>query len=309
VLALSLAVASGGVALSAIRTGPARPVLYLALEDSDRRLQDRCRQLLHGAAIPAGLDYLTRIPPAQTFAAIATWLKRHSGEQPFVIVDTLGKVMPPAAQGESAYGRDYRIGSDLKQLCDDHPGASLLVNHHDRKAASADFIDSVSGTHGLAGAADTIILITRDRNDSAGLLQVTGRDVDEGEYAVTFSGGLWSLDGAGLAEAASAARVRRAAAGLSDRSAEVLSYIEQQTEPARTHDVADALGIDNDTTGKYLRRLADAGRIRKTGRGLYTVLGERPCSRCGDRAAGHGGVLCRECSDQIGDGGAGGGAE
>jgi RecA-family ATPase len=45
-LSMALAAAAGGRALG-IKI-PKRPVLYLALEDGDRRLQDRCRRLLAG---------------------------------------------------------------------------------------------------------------------------------------------------------------------------------------------------------------------------------------------------------------------
>ena len=63
-LALLLAVASGGVALGVIKAGPPRRVLYLALEDGDRRMQDRCRSLLGpGEHIPAPFHYLTRLQP------------------------------------------------------------------------------------------------------------------------------------------------------------------------------------------------------------------------------------------------------
>jgi hypothetical protein len=128
---------------------------------------------------------------------ITAWLDRHPGVGPLVILDTLGKVMPVARQGESAYQRDYRVGSALKRAADEHPGAALLTNHHDRKAVSTDFVDSVSGTHGLAGAADTVVILTRPRLEEAGTLKVTGRDVAEGEYAVTFhTNSAWSLDGA-----------------------------------------------------------------------------------------------------------------
>ena len=104
VLDCGLAVAAGGTALSAIATGPARPVLYLALEDGHRRLQARCRRLLSaGQAIPAGLEYLIRVEPGQVLASITEWLAEHGPARPLVILDTLGRVMPPALMGETAY--------------------------------------------------------------------------------------------------------------------------------------------------------------------------------------------------------------
>jgi hypothetical protein len=122
VLAHALAVSAGGVTLGTLKVGPARPVLYLALEDGDRRLQDRCRRLLESEPIPERLDYLTRVHHGQVIATITAWLDRRHGEQPLVILDTLGKVMPPALPGESSYQRDYRIGSTLHHLYDEHPG-------------------------------------------------------------------------------------------------------------------------------------------------------------------------------------------
>ena len=83
----------------------------------------------------------------------------------------------------------------LKRIADDHPGLTIVVIHHTRKAFSDDFIDSISGTHGLAGAADTIIALSRGRGEGDGILHVTGRDVIEAGYAVTFRGGAWALDG------------------------------------------------------------------------------------------------------------------
>jgi AAA domain len=87
VLACGLAKASGGVALNSIRVD-ASPVLYLALEDGDRRMQSRCRTLLEGEPIPAAFDYLTRVESGRVIDTIAAWLARHSGAAPFVILDT-----------------------------------------------------------------------------------------------------------------------------------------------------------------------------------------------------------------------------
>jgi hypothetical protein len=269
VLACALAKAAGGVALNAIPVDPS-PVLYLALEDGDRRMQSRCRILLEDGPIPAAFDYLTRVESGHVIETITAWLARHPGAAPFVILDTLGKVMPPASAGESAYQRDYRIASALKHLADSEPGSSVLVNHHDRKAVADDFIDSVSGTHGLAGAADTTIVLVRSRSESHGLIKITGRDIPEGEYAVRFDrGSTWQLDGRDLDDAARNARTRAAMAGLGDRAAEIIAFVADHPEGVGPTETAAAIGIEPKHAGTYLARLADSGRIVKAGRGIY----------------------------------------
>jgi len=277
VLSLALAVAAGGRALSALEAGQPRPVLYLALEDGDRRMQDRCRQLLGSDAIPKDFFYITRVMPSRVTATIGAWIRCHAGAAPLVVLDTLGKVMPPALAGESAYQRDYRIGGQIKAMCDENPGLTLLVNHHDRKAAAEDFVDSVSGTNGLAGAADTILVLTRPRQEMRGVLKVTGRDVPEGEYALTFEhGSAWALDGPTLDVAALNAREQRLAAGLSDRSAEVIAFVAQYPDGVRAADVERELGAD---ARRYLARLAESGRIHRAKRGLYTPVPSVPVSQ------------------------------
>ncbi len=192
VLDLLLAVAAGGMALGSLPVGEPCSVLYLALEDGDRRMQDRCRRLLAHQwrpddPIPERFGCMLTVTPGQLVATIADWLTVNRAG--FVVVDTLGRVLPPARQGETPYSRDYRVMTELKAVATEFPGVALLMNHHDRKALSADFVDSVSGTNGIAGGADTVLVLTRPREDSAGLLQVTGRDVTEGAYALLFDGG------------------------------------------------------------------------------------------------------------------------
>jgi hypothetical protein len=182
--------------------------------------------------------------------------------------------MPPALQGETTYGRDYRVGSALHALCDEYAGSSLLVNHHDRKASATDFVASVSGTNGLAGAADTVIVLNRARHETTGVLKVTGRDVAEDEYAVTFTGGaVWALDGTDLESAASTAQQNRMTAGLGDRSAEVAAFVLARPGGARAADLVTALGLDRNSASTYLARLAEAGRIERASRGLYVPPG------------------------------------
>jgi hypothetical protein len=273
-----LAVAADhGAALGGIPVPGARDVLYMALEDGDRRMQHRCRTLLANDyrpadPIPPRFQYLTAVTPGLLIATIAAWLEVYQGG--LVVVDTLGRALPPAITGEAPYSRDYRIMSELKAIADAWPGCSLLMNHHDRKAAAPDFVDSVSGTNGIAGGADTVLALTRDRNEADGLLQVTGRDVSEGAYALKFTAGIWRLEGGSLDTAAKAAAARRAEIGLGDRSREILEAVCASEIPLSPSDVAELVGVDNDTAGRYLRRLADAGRLAKLARGLYQPLAE-----------------------------------
>lgn len=270
-LAVALAVASGGPALS-IPTGRPRPVLLLALEDGDRRLQKRARHLLGDTPIPELLHYVTTSRPDEIPALIAAWMGKHGHANPLVLLDTLGKAMPPAMSGEGAYGRDYRIGSILKRLVDDWPGSTLLVVHHTRKAASEDWMDSTSGTNALNGAADFTISLARPRNEDTGLLRVTGRDVIEAEYAVRSDSGRWELDGSDLEAAARAATEARDSEGLGDVSVEILAYVNQRPDGVGPKEVADALGLNGDTVRQYLGRLTETERIAKPRRGLYTPV-------------------------------------
>ncbi len=182
-LDMALAVASGGQALGGVDVEQG-DVLLLALEDSDRRLQDRCRHLLGaGQPIPERLHRLTRLAqPRRLLDTLRAFLNGHPGAR-LVIIDTLAKARPPAPPGVQQYDHEYAVAAALKQVVDAY-SVALLVVHHTRKLAAGDFLAEVSGTHGLTGAADTVLVLGRGRGDADGVLKVTGRDVPEAEYAM-----------------------------------------------------------------------------------------------------------------------------
>lgn len=264
---LALACASGGRALGAINVEQ-RPVLYLALEDGQRRLQSRARRIMRGQPLPSNIHFVTAAQPAQVLPMIGEFLSRYGAQKPLIIVDTLGKARPPRPPGSDLYAWDYAIGSGLKNAIDSVPGATLLAVHHTRKAESADFVDSVSGSQGVAGSADFVLVLARKRHSDDAVLSVTGRDVEEAEYALRTDGGLWFLDGDSLAGARSAAETRREQDRLGDRALEVLAFVNERQDATRASDLA-ALSIPPDQARKYLHRLAESGRIHKLGRGEY----------------------------------------
>jgi len=272
VLGLGVELSNGGLALGSLPVGNPRPVLYLALEDGKRRLQSRLLRL-NPAEVSHRLEFMTEIPNGEVTKTITEYMAKHDGLDPVVILDTLGKVMPPAGNG-SQYGHDYRILSQLKATADAVPGSSLVIVHHTRKSEGGDFLDAVSGTQGIAGAADTVLVLKRERHDDKATMQVTSRDAAEGEYGLTLSEtGAWGLDGGSLAEAAAAAQSAKASAGLGDRSAEVIKRLDSFPEGITPKNLATLVGLDAKTTQVYLSRAYDAGRIRRVGRGIYAPVG------------------------------------
>lgn len=164
----------------------------------------------------------------------------------------------PVPVGISKYDADYLAGSRAKALAD-RLGTPVMLLHHTRKAAAEDFVDEVSGTQGLAGAVDTVVVLKRMRGKADGLLQVTGRDVDENEFALQFDAalGAWALSDK------SAAEVR-----LGATRAQVLGWVRDH-EGATPKQVSDGLGIDHELAKKTCRRMASDGDLDTDGTGHY----------------------------------------
>lgn len=143
--------------------------------------------------------------------------------------------------------------------------------HHVRKIASQDWMDGTSGTNGVNGAADFTFGLFADREPNEATISVTGRDVTGGTCAVhRAEGGPWNLTGGSLASAAQAATAAKAREQLGEHSISIVSVLEEADRPLTPKAVAESLGLDNSKyVGSQLGRLAEQGRVRKVGRGLY----------------------------------------
>jgi hypothetical protein len=168
-----------------------------------------------------------------------------------VVVDVFAKMRGQAPQGVSAYDADYVSVGYAKRLAD-HYGVVVVLVHHVRKAGSDDFLTEVSGTNGIAGAADATLVLKRARGQADGILHVTGRDLEEAEYALAFqqASGAWQL----LEGPASDHTV-------GDTRAAILRFVRAHPG-ARPKDIAEALpNVDADTVRRTCSRMADAGQL------------------------------------------------
>jgi hypothetical protein len=254
-------------------------VFYLALEDSDRRMQSRCRELLDGDPIPPGFGYQLAIKPGKLIDTVAAWLYDH--DQGIVLIDTLGRALERPKAGETQYDRDYRIVVTLKAIADASPGSAVVVSHHSRKANADDWLDTVSGTNAIAGGCDTIIVLNRQRSAQDGMLRITGRDVEESEYAILLERPLgWHLDGDDLLEAASKANENRRDGRTTVDVQAVLEFVNGNLDGVDRAQVAEAVGITPDHASITLKRQWERGNIRKIRRGVYgPVQKQRLASR------------------------------
>ena len=186
VLDLCLSVAAGNDFLNhkTVKSG----CLYMALEDSERRLQDRMNKILSGAAAPDHFDYATSaLDIGQGLIEQLEDYIKQKPETGLIVIDTLQKVRAPQKAGNNAYGEDYREVGILKSFADQH-GICLLLVHHLRKMADdTDAFNRISGTNGIMGAVDTALVMTRaKRTDTQTTLSITGRDIDSSETVIEF---------------------------------------------------------------------------------------------------------------------------
>jgi hypothetical protein len=187
-LALDLCAAVAGNRFVLGETKPVQgDTLYLALEDNQRRLKKRADKIMQGAAIwPDQMEVHTewRRVDQGGLDDIREWCEAHPRRR-LISIDTLAKIRPLAGRNEQAYTGDYRAIEGLQKLAGEYQ-VGIVLNHHLRKASSEDdAFDDVSGTLGLTGAADTIIIMKR----YAGMVKVfvRGRDIEEAEFAAEFN--------------------------------------------------------------------------------------------------------------------------
>lgn len=182
-LQMCIAIASGEPFMG--RKTKKTKVLYLSLEDSYRRIQNRMKRQLQGKLAPDNLYFMTNanLLGAGLLEQIDPYVK--DGVE-VIVIDTLQKIRG-ANGNKNAYAADYEDMSILKRYADEND-ISIIPVHHTRKMKDDDVFNMVSGTNGIMGAADTTIILQKDkRADTKATMHITGRDVLTDELAVDFN--------------------------------------------------------------------------------------------------------------------------
>lgn len=177
--------------------------LYLALEDSPRRLKSRMNKLLNDRTAPDVFFFATSAHTIDNglFAELEEFFDTRP-DTGLIVIDTLQRIRGAAQGREGAYASDYRETGALKSFADKHNVALLLVHHLRKMRDDGDPFNQISGTTGILGAADTAIVLTREkRGASDTTMSITGRDVDSRDLVITFNKASCRWENIGDAEA------------------------------------------------------------------------------------------------------------
>jgi hypothetical protein len=179
-------------------------------------------------------------------------------EPRLVLLDTLAGVRPTRSGIDSLYEGDYKALRDIHAFANER-GMGVVALHHTRKMEADDPLDTISGSLGIAGAADTCLVLSR--TSSGTTLYVRGRDVEEGEKAVAFDpvSCRWKILG-------EASEVQR-----SESRKEVMGALADAKDFISPGDIAAATSIARNNIDQLLHVMVRDGEVTKFARGKYCL--------------------------------------
>jgi len=191
-LQLAVAVASGGRFLDVdIDAGR---VLYVALEDSPRRLQERLKDMHATRGLPLAfeLDYASL---ADADGVNALHNRIAADRVSLTIIDTLTRACPGVKWKDVEAVTP--VAASLQKLAMATDTTVLLIDHTRKPGAlEADPIDDLMGSTGKSAVIDTALVLYKVRGEPSATLRAVGRDIEESELALTFRSDVgWTLKG------------------------------------------------------------------------------------------------------------------
>jgi len=247
-LQLGAAVAAGRGFLG--REVTAGPVLYLALEDSLQRLQERMRRLQVAESAP--MQFYTEWPTLDDMRGLRPLLDRVVEMRPrLVVIDTLSRAL--RIQAVTRAGMMAAVMTGLQQLAYKCNCAILTVDHHRKDGRGGDVLNDLLGPASKAAALDTAWGLYHGGEAGSTMLRVTGREVAPCELALEFDAGsgMWR------------ARPEPEVTPRETRMTEVLRALAELGGAATTAEIAGALGLDATNVSRALARLLREGRVRR----------------------------------------------
>lgn len=163
--------------------------LYLALEDGINFEQERLKIVLNGKEAPSNFHFVFEgtMNLANGFLEQLDAVLAEYPTIKVIVIDTLYFVKYSMNKNDTAYECDYRTGRDLKNYADAHGISIIVVTHTTKLKHVEDDLANVSGTNGVTGASDAVVVIDKkQRQDTDATLFITGRRVRQSMHKIEF---------------------------------------------------------------------------------------------------------------------------
>ncbi|MCS3937343.1 hypothetical protein GGP80_003353 [Salinibacter ruber] len=263
---MGLAIASeGGKALGKAEVQRHGRVLMLNLDGSRRGSYDRFQTMTANDpdGAPDRFDILHDEFPKVGDGALGL-LKDYCTEYPdteLIIVDTLQHLRPTSDGRRNVYHEDYEFVHPIAEL-GRKTDTSILLVHHLNKIQNGDELDKVSGSTGLTGAVENVMILDRARGETKAELSIRPREDREEDFDLEFDGRVqtWIVGDKGY-EPGSEAR------------AEVWDVLVNSGHEMKVGLIADHVDKQPQTVSKTLGRMIDGGApVKKVKKGVYRAV-------------------------------------
>ena len=246
--------------LGYFKPGAKFDTLYVDLEGTRRRTQTHVMNLIGNMPLPPSVSVVYKWPRIADgglpkFYDYATY---HPNTKLFVI-DTYGMIQV-GSKNQSSSGYSYKkdveeIGLFGKFCAEMH--VSVMLIHHTKKTESDDWVSMVSGTYGISGSVDTLLLLKRKKGEFQATLCVTGRDVEERQFKLNTNMSKQRMTVVG--------EETEEGEELTEAQRDIVMCLRAHEEPATPKEISDMIGKSAGYTKRLLAAIPRGYRLAPQG--------------------------------------------
>jgi len=275
---LALSLAQGKKPFGEFRAGfkpKTGQILYLSLEDPERRFQTRMKEICvkpNKDLLNLNLstvfqwDKLTKGGLNQ----IKTWISKQDNPM-LIVIDTIARVWNKKSTtgGGGLYAEEYSIYGPLADLAHEYNLSIILVTHTTKSNKTSDPFDQILGGMGTQGPADNlIVLCNEERRTDRKIFSIRGKDIEDKHLSFEASGSYWEY----LGEAYEVQKT--------SQRQELYDLISEVRRPLSVNEIKEIikdekLSIKQNSVQVILRKMLRDGQLEQPKRGMYAIAGYR----------------------------------
>ncbi|MCB2141200.1 AAA family ATPase [bacterium] len=234
-------------------------VLLLSMEDKERTLHNRVIKML--PKYPASDEVKVATEWGHDFEENLQFLKAYLEDHSMVrlvVIDTLSLFCGESNKG--TYTSDYKNLSKLRDISIDYD-ISILAVHHIVKNPPKDWLSAPYGSHGISGAADSIMFLERNRELKSAKLRYAVRDGESGSHSLRLNSKNLTWEEAGSPHPLQNKPEQR----------QLFDILHSAKRPMTLAEITNQSGKKKTNVHKMLRSMVGKGILLQSKHGVYAI--------------------------------------